>query len=107
MTAEPSVVLLLGCFGCDGDVESECFELSDKTVAVRGAGTSFVEVVGTKIGVDLTGGEEMPDDHEDAVTGRDGSFGWASTAADAVVVRSEVGVLRSSGGLSRFDQSDA
>ena len=43
---------------------------------MRGVGASLVEVVGAEIGVDLAGGEQVPDDDQDGVAGRDG-FGPA------------------------------
>ena len=43
-----------GCFGFDGDVEAEGFELGDEAALAGCAGTSFLEVVAAQVGVGLT-----------------------------------------------------
>ena len=86
---------------------AECFELRDESSLVGVAGAASIEVVGTEIGVDLTGREHVPDDDKNRVAGRDGSFGWSSSSTDAVIVRSKVRVLRPGSSVCGFDQGDA
>ena len=101
------LVWLSGCGGGDCDFESHGLELFDEASLARGAVVVLVEVVDTEIVVDLAGGEQMPADHDDRVTNRDRGSCWSSSPADAMVLRSEVRVLRTSSSLASFDKSCA
>ena len=62
-----------GCGWCDGDVEAHGFELRDEVSLAGVAGASLVEVVAAEVGVDLTGGQQMPGNDQDAVPDSNGS----------------------------------
>ena len=64
---------LSGCGWCDGDVEAHGFELGDEVSLAGVAGASLVEVVAAEVGVDLTGGQQMPGNDQDAVPDSNGS----------------------------------
>ncbi len=70
--------------GCwfEGDVVAHGFELGDESALAGGAVAAPVEVVASEVVVGLTGGEEMPGDHEDGVGDRDG--GPLGSAAERI-----------------------
>ena len=77
---------LSGCGWCDGDVEAHGFELGDEVSLAGIAVASLVEVVAAEVGVDLTGRQQMPGNHQNAVSNCDGGFAWVASSADAVVL---------------------
>ena len=94
--------------GCwfEGDSVAHGFELGDEATLVGGAVASFVEVVATEIGVGLSGREQVPADHQDAVADGDRGPAGSALTADPVVVGAQVRVLGSAGGLAGFDERD-
>ena len=95
--------------GCwfEGDSVAHGFELGDEATLVGGAVASFVEVVATEVGVGLAGRQQVPGDDQDRVAHGDCGPARTASAADAVGVSAEIGVLRSAGGMAGFDECDA
>jgi hypothetical protein len=93
----------------EGDLVAEAFELFDEPVAVTVGvlGVSAVEeflaeiVVGDALVEDVVGGGE------DLVSGRDGRFGVAAAALDALVAGAEVGAFGSDDRFRTFGQGAA
>src|SRR3954447_173127 len=69
----------------EGDGVAECLELGDG-VAFGAVGVSAVVVVGSEVGVDLSGGAHVPDRGEQGAFEGDEGAGCSAPAGDAVVL---------------------
>ena len=78
--------------GFEGDVVAECFELSDEAFG-EAVGVLSGEVVVAGVVVELAGLEHVPDGGQDRVPDRGDGLVVAASAAQALVLGGEVGVL--------------
>src|SRR5215210_1866221 len=77
----------------EGDGVAELLELADESTCDAFRIVALLVVVATEVGEPLAGGQEVPDDVEQAVRHRDGSFVRPSPMGDLPVLGAEVAAV--------------